>query len=94
MNGRNLDYGKKKSSSHEGNTMKQELLIMAKDLYNLYKVLNDEDDLPQWCHYKIAKSSLELSTVNDYLTSKIIKKCLDKNMSESDIRSYITIALR
>jgi len=67
---------------------------MAKDLYNLYNVLDEEDDLPQWCHYKIAKSSVELSAVNNYLTSKIVKKCLDKNISEEDIRSYITISIR
>ena len=94
MSGRNLDYGKIKSSSREGDTMKKELLTMAKDLYNLYNVLDEEDDLPQWCHYKIAKSSVELSAVNNYLTSKIVKKCLDKNISEEDIRSYITISIR
>lgn len=94
MSGRNLDYGKIKSSSREGDTMKKELLSMAKDLYNLYRTLDDEDDLPQWCHYKIARSSLELSTVNDYLTNKIIKKCLDKNISEEDIKTYITMSLK
>ena len=93
MTGRNLDYGKKKSSSHEGNSMKRELLTMARDLYNLYSVIDDADDLPQWCHYKVAKSSAAISSVNNYLTSKIIKKCLDNNMTEEDLRSYITISL-
>jgi hypothetical protein len=94
MNGRNLDYGKTKSSSHEGGMMKKELLSMARDLYNLYKVLDDADDLPQWCHYKIARSSNELASVNKYLTSKIMKKVLDQNMSEEDLKSYITISLQ
>jgi len=94
MSGRNLDYGKTKSSSHEGDTMKKELLTMARDLYNLYKILDDSDDLPQWCHYKIAKSSNELSSVNKYLTSKIMKKVLDQNMSEQELKQYITISLQ
>jgi len=93
MSGRNLDYGKTKSS-YEGDTMKKELLTMARDLYNLYKILDDSDDLPQWCHYKIAKSSNELSSVNKYLTSKIMKKVLDQNMSEQELKQYITISLQ
>lgn len=93
MPGRNLDYGKTKSDSREGNMAKTTLLSMAKDLYNLYTILNDEDDLPQWCHYKLAKSSADLQTVNDYLSNKITKMCLDKNMSEDQIRKIISISL-
>ena len=94
MSGRNLDYGKNKSSSHEGSSMKKELLTMAKDLYNLYMILDDADDLPQWCHYKIAKSSTHLSGVTNYLSSKITKKFLEDNMTEEDIRAYIRISLK
>ena len=54
--GRNLDYGHEKSDSHEGSTAKKALLTMAKDLYHLYVTLNDSDDLPEWCHYKLATS--------------------------------------
>ena len=93
MSGRNLDYGKTKSDSREGNMAKTTLLSMAKDLYNLYTTLNDEDDLPQWCHYKLAKSSADLQTVNDYLSNKITKMCLDKNLSEDQIRKIISISL-
>lgn len=94
MSGRNLDYGKTKSSSHEGNSMKRQLLTMAKDLHELYKALDDEDDLPQWCHYKIAKSSVELSSVTDYLTAKILKKCIDKQMSEEEVKAFISVTLK
>lgn len=89
MNGRNLDYGKVKSDSREGHMAKLTLLTMARDLYNLYTVLNDEDDLPQWCHYKLAKSSADLETVTNYLSSKISKLCMDNEISESDIRESI-----
>tara|TARA_B000000557_G_C20374218_1_gene275135 strand:+ start:116 stop:400 length:285 start_codon:yes stop_codon:yes gene_type:complete len=93
MRGRNLDYGHSKSDSGEGKMVKTTLLTMARDLYNLYVLLNDQDDLPQWCHYKLAKSSADLSTVNDYLSSKITKLCLDKKMSESEIRELIVLSM-
>lgn len=93
MSGRNLDYGKIKSDSREGNMAKTTLLSMAKDMYNLYTILDDEDDLPQWCHYKLAKSSADLETVTNYLSSKISKMCMDRNYSEDDIRKYISMSI-
>ena len=45
MSGRNLDYGKTKSDSLEGKMAKKTLLTMARDMYNLYTLLEDEDDL-------------------------------------------------
>ena len=89
MSGRNLDYGHTKSDSGEGKMAKTTLLTMGRDLYNLYMLLNDQDDLPQWCHYKLAKSSADLSTVTDYLTSKITKLCLDKKISQHQLKGYI-----
>ena len=87
--GRNLDYGHTKSDSGEGKMAKTTLLTMARDMYNLYTLLNDQDDLPQWCHYKLAKSSADLATVTDYLTSKITKICLDKNINADGLELYI-----
>lgn len=89
MTGRNLDYGHTKSDAGEGKMAKTTLLTMGRDLYNLYMLLNDQDDLPQWCHYKLAKSSADLATVNDYLTSKITKICLDRNMEMSDVKAIV-----
>lgn len=89
MSGRNLDYGHTKSDSGEGKMAKTTLLTMGRDLYNLYMLLNDQDDIPQWCHYKLAKSSADLATVNDYLTSKITKICLDRNMKMVDIKNIV-----
>jgi hypothetical protein len=89
MSGENLDYGHVKSDAKEGKMAKTTMITMGRDLYNLYMLLDDKDDLPQWCHYKLAKCSSDLSTVNDYLTSKITKLCLDKNMTESEIRSLV-----
>jgi hypothetical protein len=94
MSGRNLDYGKTKSDSHEGKMAKTTLLTMARDMYNLYTLLEDEDDLPQWCHYKLAKSSADLQAVTNYLSSKIAKMCIDNKMSEDDIKSYIMLTIK
>jgi hypothetical protein len=58
---------------------------MAKDLYNLYLSLSDQDDLPEWCHYKIARSQNELEAVTNYLTSKIAKMCVDQEVTSSNV---------
>ena len=86
---RNLDYGLKPSDAKEGLMAKRSLLTMAKDLYNLYMTLEDTDDLPEWCHYKLATSRKDLSDITDYLTSKVMKHCLDNNMSQEDLRLEI-----
>tara|TARA_R100000231_G_scaffold132732_1_gene105347 strand:+ start:780 stop:1247 length:468 start_codon:yes stop_codon:yes gene_type:complete len=86
---RNLDYGHHASDSKEGLMAKRAMLTMAKDLYTLYCALNDGDDLPEWCHYKIATSRKDLGDVADYITSKITKLCIDKNMSQSELRLEI-----
>jgi len=88
--GRNLDYGHVKSDSREGQMAMRNALTMAKDLYTLYTSLNEEDDLPEWCHYKLATSKKDLSDVTDYISSKIVKKCLDKGMDIHDLRLEIT----
>lgn len=87
--GRNLDYGHIKSDSREGNMAKRTALTMTKDLYTLYMSLNDYDDLPEWCHYKLATSRKDLADVSDYISSKIVKKCLDNKISLNDIRLKI-----
>ena len=85
----NLDYGHNKSDSKEGQMAKRALLTMAKDMYNLYCTLNDGDDLPEWCHYKLANSRKDLSDITDYITSKIMKKCVDGQISQNDLRLEI-----
>ena len=89
MQSRNLDYGRQMSDTNEGEMAKRALLTMAKDLYNLYVSLNDGDDLPEWCHYKLATSRKDLSDITDYLTSKVMKRCLDSNMTADVLRLEI-----
>jgi len=92
-NGVNLDYGNIKSDSYEGQSAKTTLLTMSKDLYDLYTSLSDQDDLPEWCHYKLATSKKDLSDVTDYLTSKILKHCIENNISESNLKKHIKNSL-
>ena len=94
MSGMNYDYGSSKSNSKEGEMARKTLIGMARDLYNLYIHLNDEDDLPQWCHYKLAKSEDNLRTVTDYLINKITKHCLDNNISNNMLQKEISNSLR
>jgi len=47
------------------------------------------NDLPEWCHYKLATSRKDLADVSDYISSKIVKKCLDNKMSLDDVRLEI-----
>ena len=89
MLGRNFDYGSQMSNSKEGEMAKRTLITMAKDLHDLYTSLRSEDDLPSWCHYKLAKSQVELQSVTNYLTSKIAKMCIDNNIPEEHIKLEI-----
>ena len=67
---RNFDYGKQKSDAKEGKMMKKSLLVMAKDLVELHKFLQDQDDLPTWCHSYISIARDRLGVVKDYITTK------------------------
>ena len=72
--GRMLDYGHQMSDSHEGRMMRQALYEMAQYAQELHDMLTDDDDLPQWCHYKIATARSGLSKVKHYLEYKIARK--------------------
>lgn len=68
--GRNFDYGRQKSDAKEGKMMKKNLLVMAKDLLELHQFLQDQDDLPTWCHAHISVARDRLGIVKDYITTK------------------------
>lgn len=68
--GRMLDYGHQKSDSEEGRMMKQILRDIAVDAYRLHQMLEDGDDLPQWCQYKTAQAQQMVGSVRNYLEYK------------------------
>lgn len=69
--GRMLDYGHVKSDSKEGRMMRQALYEMSEYSKDLHEMLSDDDDLPQWCHYKIAVARACVGKVRHYLEYKI-----------------------
>jgi len=69
--GRMLDYGHVKSDSHEGRMARQALYEICDYSKELHDILNDDDDLPQWCHYKIAVARACIGKVKHYLDYKI-----------------------
>lgn len=68
---RMLDYGQQASDSDEGRMFKQTLHRILNDAEDLQSALTDRDDLPQWCHYKVAEAAAAISKVRDYLLYKI-----------------------
>ena len=77
--GRMLDYGHKKSDSREGKMAKSALGRVSQLAGELDSILQDEDDLPQWVHYKISTSADRIQSVHNYLTNKISR------MHEGDV---------
>jgi len=69
--GRMLDYGHVVSDAREGRMARGALRNIAVDAYRLHQMLNDEDDLPQWCEYKIAQAQVMMNSVREYLEYKL-----------------------
>ncbi len=72
--GRMMDYGHTKSDSNEGRMMRQALYDVATYGAELHDMLEDDDDLPQWCHYKVATARQSLAKVKHYLEYKLFRK--------------------
>ena len=69
--GRMLDHGSVASDAREGRMARGALRNIAVDSYRLHQLLNDEDDLPQWCEYKIAQAKMMMNSVREYLEYKL-----------------------
>ena len=87
--GKNLDYGSVKSDSDEGKMFKSTLNRIIKNAKELEEAVSNSDDLPQWCHYKLAYAHENISTLYDYLIDKIENynekedvECDKKNMND------------
>ncbi len=71
--GRLLDYGEVKSDAKEGLMAKQDLYRTAEYSAKLHEMLQDGDDLPEWCLKYIYLSSAAISKVYHYLEYKIFR---------------------
>lgn len=69
--GKMLDYGHVKSDSNEGRMMRQALYEISEYSSELHEMLSDNDDVPQWCHYKVAVARACIGKVKHYLEYKI-----------------------
>lgn len=69
--GLNLDYGTVKSDADEGKMFKSTLKRVIANAKELESAIHNSDDLPQWCHYKLAYANENIRTIHDYLLQKI-----------------------
>ena len=77
----------------DGKMFKLKILTTLRHLEDLYNLLNDHDELPQWCQDKLAKCEGNITSLSNYLISKNQKKQIDNstcNESNDDkLKEYI-----
>ena len=60
------DHGE---DDQEGDMAKTQLKTMMDAAQELYDMMGDDDNLPEWVHSKITKATDYIDTVRDYLKS-------------------------
>jgi len=69
--GRHFDYGPTKSNSCQGRMVKQSLRKLIQAATALETQLQDNDDLPQWVHYKVATAEDRLVMAAQYMLYEV-----------------------
>ena len=69
--GRHFDYGPTKSNSCQGRMVKQSLRKLIQAATALEAQLQDNDDLPQWVHYKVATAEDRLVMAAQYMLYEV-----------------------
>ena len=59
-----------KEYDNEGEMAKDQLLVMADAASELHDMIDDEENLPEWCQNKITKAMDYVDTVRDYMIAK------------------------
>jgi hypothetical protein len=72
--GRHFDYGPTKSNSCQGRMVKQSLRKLIQAATALEAQLQDNDDLPQWVHYKVATAEDRLVMAAQYMLYEIQRR--------------------
>ena len=62
-----------KEYDYEGEMAKDQLLTMADAATELHDMLEDTENLPEWCQNKISKATDYIDTVRDYMLAKKTK---------------------
>ena len=60
----------KQKHDNEGKMIKSQLYRIMKHTTELYDMINDNDDLPEWVQNKITKATEHMNTVYNYMDSK------------------------
>ena len=67
-----------KNESHhdrnEGKMAKYDVKEIAQDAMDVFKMIDEEDDLPEWLEAKITKAADYMNSVKDYLTHHMGKE--------------------
>ena len=64
---------------NEGGMMKDQLDIVMDAADEIYDMVDDKENLPEWCQNKITKAADYIDSVRDYLMSQNTDKDDDKN---------------
>ena len=59
---------------NEGKMAKYDVKEIFQDARDVFKMIDEEDDLPEWLEAKITKSSDYMNSVKDYLSHQMGKE--------------------
>ena len=74
-----------KEYDNEGEMAKDQLLIMSDAAGELHDMIDDEENLPEWCQNKITKAMDYIDTVRDYMIAKK-SKVGDMDDDDKDVK--------
>ena len=78
-----------KEYDYEGEMAKDQLVTMADAASELHDMLDDTENLPEWCQNKISKATDYIDTVRDYMLAKKTKAGGDElDDIEKDMKEY------
>lgn len=63
-------YEEQTEETAEGRMMRDQLDIIMDAADEIYDMVDDNDDLPEWCQNKITKAKDYIDTVRDYMFSQ------------------------
>ena len=78
-----------KEYDYEGEMAKDQLVTMADAASELHDMLDDTENLPEWCQNKISKATDYIDTVRDYMLAKKTKAGgAELDDIEKDMKEY------
>ena len=81
-----------KEYDYEGNMAKSQLITMADAAEELHDMLDDKENLPEWCQNKIAKATDYIDSVRDYMIAAKSDDIDDEDDDDKDVKEAINHA--